>query len=99
MCDYKNSTIKKIYIIVNNINKMYKETERGVWEATTQTEASSLGMLGEWFWGSWSLSMSIYLIVIITIIIIIIIIIVIITIIIIIIVIIIIVTDAGKVVV
>ena len=28
--------------------------------ATTQTEASSLGMLGEWFLGSWSPSMSIY---------------------------------------
>ena len=25
--------------------------------ATSQTEASSLGLLGEWFWGSWSPSM------------------------------------------
>ena len=32
--------------------------------ATTQTGAGSLGMLGEWFWRSWSPSMSIYLIII-----------------------------------
>ena len=29
---------------------------------STQTEAGSLSMLGEWFWGSWSLSMSVYFI-------------------------------------
>ena len=43
----------------------------------TQTEPSSLDMLGEWFWGAWSPSMSIYLIIIIIFIIIIIIMIVI----------------------
>ena len=31
--------------------------------ATIQTEASRLDMLGEWFWGSWSPSMSISLII------------------------------------
>ena len=44
------------------MDQIVSRRQGNYFSATTQTEGSSLDMLGEWFLGSWSPSMSIYLI-------------------------------------